>query len=605
MKKYVVWLFCFAMLPISSALAQEYQGNNFTLVTSLDRRYAELIVANVEAFYAITIRQFSLDTGSQPLSIYYSKTQADTQKLLGDAGYKVKVEYGYFAPQTSAVYVHQFMNNGQACPWTVLFSEISYKLVYSTFKNCPPWFCEGLACFLGEQRTVVNKDLVALGPNPWREQILTDRIEKGARPNMNRLFSTSATDRFSNWETGSHFAKALFCWLYEIGSLQNYLARVRTDGYDLAVLEKTVDKPHEKINLELLRFIKKNCYAGAYLKDGLDANDVSQKEQAFLKALELRPNYSTALFELAKLYHKGKNYEKCRVYLSKILSNPDYPDYRDAEELLADTYYNKEKDYSAALTHYQAAWEYSDCYEYKYRTAYKIANCYYKLNDPNDSQQWYAKFLNYNWEPEKMKSQVDYAKKYTGAQEMTSQNSSAQKPEPNNTQATEPSNPKIRLQTSLGDIVVELDSKAAPLTVKNFLRYVEEGGFDGTIFHRVIPDFMIQGGGFTPDMQQKQTHAPIINEASNGLKNNRGTVAMARTNNPNSATCQFFINLKNNDFLNYTGPNNPGYAVFGKVVEGMEIVDKTAQVQTTTKGMMADVPVTPIVIKSAKLVADK
>jgi cyclophilin family peptidyl-prolyl cis-trans isomerase len=163
----------------------------------------------------------------------------------------------------------------------------------------------------------------------------------------------------------------------------------------------------------------------------------------------------------------------------------------------------------------------------------------------------------------------------------------------------------VKLETTMGDIVIELNEKAAPVTVKNFLTYVGEGFYDGTIFHRVIPNFMIQGGGFTPDMAQKKTHPPIINEASNGLKNDRGTIAMARTNNPDSATCQFFINHKNNDFLNYAGASNPGYAVFGKVVDGMETVDKIAAVKTTRKGQHADVPVEPVVIKSAKVVSDK
>jgi len=164
---------------------------------------------------------------------------------------------------------------------------------------------------------------------------------------------------------------------------------------------------------------------------------------------------------------------------------------------------------------------------------------------------------------------------------------------------------KVKLETSMGDIVIELDEKAAPVTVKNFLTYAGESFYDGTIFHRVIPKFMIQGGGFTPDMAQKQTHPPIINEANNGLKNNRGTIAMARTNNPDSATSQFFINHKDNPNLNYVDARNPGYAVFGKVVEGMETVDKIAAVKTTRKGPQADVPVEPVVIKSAKVVSDK
>ncbi len=163
----------------------------------------------------------------------------------------------------------------------------------------------------------------------------------------------------------------------------------------------------------------------------------------------------------------------------------------------------------------------------------------------------------------------------------------------------------VKLQTNMGDIVIELNEQASPVTVKNFLRYVEEGFYDEVIFHRVIPNFMIQGGGFTAQMVQKQTHPPIVNEAGNGLKNDRGTIAMARTNNPNSATSQFFINHKTSDFLNYVENKNPGYAVFGRVTEGMNVVDAIAAVKTTTQKGMGDVPVEPVVIKSAEIVQKK
>jgi peptidyl-prolyl cis-trans isomerase A (cyclophilin A) len=171
----------------------------------------------------------------------------------------------------------------------------------------------------------------------------------------------------------------------------------------------------------------------------------------------------------------------------------------------------------------------------------------------------------------------------------------------------EPQKPKnekktVKLATSMGDIVIELDEKSAPVTVKNFLTYTQQEFYNGTIFHRVISNFMIQGGGFTKEMKQKKTHPPIVNEASNGLKNDRGTIAMARTSNPNSATSQFFINHRNNNPLNYTGPGNPGYAVFGKVIEGMDVVDKIAAVKTTVRGGMKDVPTEPVIINSATIV---
>ncbi len=163
-------------------------------------------------------------------------------------------------------------------------------------------------------------------------------------------------------------------------------------------------------------------------------------------------------------------------------------------------------------------------------------------------------------------------------------------------------NPKVRINTSLGEIVVELNSAKAPITVENFLFYVGRGFFDGTVFHRVIPNFMIQGGGFTSEMQQKSTAQPIINEANNGLSNLRGTIAMARTQVVNSATSQFFINLKDNFFLNYQNETSQGYGycVFGKVIEGMNVVDAIAKVQTGSVGMHQDVPLKPVIIFWAK-----
>jgi peptidyl-prolyl cis-trans isomerase B (cyclophilin B) len=162
--------------------------------------------------------------------------------------------------------------------------------------------------------------------------------------------------------------------------------------------------------------------------------------------------------------------------------------------------------------------------------------------------------------------------------------------------------PRVRLVTTLGDIVLELDRSKAPKTVENFLAYVKEGFYEGTIFHRVIDGFMVQGGGFTQDFMKKPTHSPIENEANNGLKNERGTIAMARTGAPHSATAQFFINVVNNDFLNYRSPTPRGwgYAVFGKVIEGMDVVDKIRRTATGSGGpFRKDVPRTAIVIEKA------
>lgn len=168
--------------------------------------------------------------------------------------------------------------------------------------------------------------------------------------------------------------------------------------------------------------------------------------------------------------------------------------------------------------------------------------------------------------------------------------------------------PRVRMQTSMGDIVLELDAEKAPRSVENFLRYVREGFYDGTIFHRVIAGFVIQGGGFTADYNKKPTHAPILNEADNGLRNERGTIAMARTFEPHSATSQFYINLKDNAFLDHKNatPRGFGYAVFGHVVKGMDVVDAIARVETGAAGPFPqDAPRQPVIIKDVELLDAK
>jgi cyclophilin family peptidyl-prolyl cis-trans isomerase len=159
----------------------------------------------------------------------------------------------------------------------------------------------------------------------------------------------------------------------------------------------------------------------------------------------------------------------------------------------------------------------------------------------------------------------------------------------------------IRFETTLGSFTVELFGDKAPVSAENFLKYVDEGFFDGTVFHRIVPGFVIQGGGFTEDMSQKKNHPPIKNEADNGVKNTRGTLSMARTNDINSATSQFFVNLKDNDFLD-NSRGNFGYAVFGKVTEGMDVIDKIAAVKTGRRKGFEDVPLDPVVMTSVRRV---
>jgi len=180
---------------------------------------------------------------------------------------------------------------------------------------------------------------------------------------------------------------------------------------------------------------------------------------------------------------------------------------------------------------------------------------------------------------------------------MTTENA---KPASQPTAAKAEGNPKVAMETSFGTIIIELDRAKAPKTVENFLAYVDSGFYNGTIFHRIIPTFMVQGGGMEPGLRQKPTRSPIPNECTNGLKNKRGTLAMARTNDPHSATAQFFINVVDNPFLDHPGQSGWGYCVFGTVVEGMDVVDKIKAVPTGNAGPHQNVPKQDVLIKSAK-----
>ncbi len=166
-------------------------------------------------------------------------------------------------------------------------------------------------------------------------------------------------------------------------------------------------------------------------------------------------------------------------------------------------------------------------------------------------------------------------------------------------------NPQVEMKTSLGTLTIELYADKAPKTVENFLQYARDGFFDGTVFHRVIPGFMIQGGGMSPELKEKPTRPPVQNEAKNGLKNETGTIAMARTSDPHSASAQFFINLKDNAFLDYPGRDGWGYAVFGKVVQGFDVVEKIARVPTGNSGFHQNVPTKPVLIEAARVLPEK
>ena len=408
-KRTLLCLICVLVL-LTRASGETYRSKHFIIQSDLDPRYVHFVQANCEAFYESMVGRYFKIGWYEPLFIYYSKRQSDTRKLLEKHGLDNDIGYGRYVDSIPAVYTHQLMDGGGGSGWGTLFHEMTHHFVKLNFKRAPAWFNEGLASFLGEQTRIVRGKLTVGLPNPWREQILRDKIENGFKPNVKRLCSMSSK-RFYNWSVGYHFARALFYWLHEKGYLQQYLEDVRSKGYELSVLEEAVSKSYKQISIELLRFIRKDCYAGAYFKDGQEAKGLDTKEQAFLKALELKPDYRAAQLELAWRYYHSNNYEECQDYLRVILNDTECKEYHGANKLMGHCCYMS-KDYKHASEYYQKALEYSDYYEYRYELYYWIGRCHHYLGDETTAKRFYKVFLDNNWEPERLGAKVKYARAY-------------------------------------------------------------------------------------------------------------------------------------------------------------------------------------------------
>jgi hypothetical protein len=246
---------------------------------------------------------------------------------------------------------------------------------------------------------IVKGKLVLAEPNPNMLQILKSEIDGGRKFKVNNLFKTSKR-QYYGLPGRRQFAQVFFYWLNQTGQMPQYLANAQQKGYDLEVLEETIANSWGKINKELAVFVEENAPAAARLHDARQAKDHAQRQQAFLKVLEIKPDHQAARLELAQCYYRSKNYENCRKHLNQILNDPQSAEFLPAATLMAHTYY-KQEDHTNALEYYNKAWEYSDCYEYKYKVAYQIAYCYESLENKKCATQAYKNYLDYNWEPEK------------------------------------------------------------------------------------------------------------------------------------------------------------------------------------------------------------
>lgn len=410
MKRYIFGIFAYFILLSSIALAGSYRSRNYIIYSDLDPRFIKFLQANAEVYYEAMEHKYFQTGGRKPIIIYYSKTQADTQALFDRKGIKSKAYYGLYLSSGPAIYTHQLMNTGSGTGWGTLFHEITHHFVGLNYQQAPAWFNEGLACILGEQTRIVKDNLNVGRPNPWREHVLRDMIEEGFQIDVRHLTSLSSKD-FNENRNIYHPTRALFYWLHEIECLAKYLQAVKQKGYGLSVLEDTVGLKINKINAELLTFIKKHCYAGAYLYDSRLAKDNIEKEEALLKSLELKPDYKAAHLGLAWLYYKNKDNQRCREHVIQILNDYENIEYPDAAKLIGHSYY-AEKNFSEALKYYGVALDYSGYIEYQYELYYWMGDCYHRLKDYVAARKMHKLFLDNNWEPTRLSKMVHNSKEY-------------------------------------------------------------------------------------------------------------------------------------------------------------------------------------------------
>ncbi len=415
MAKSVPLCLVWSLLFLSGAFSATCESQHFIIYSDLDPRYVRFIQANAEAYYEQMEQLYFKTGGEKRIIIYYSHTQADTQKLFDKHGLKEKAHYGRYVPAVPAIYTHQLMDTAGATGWGTLFHEITHHFIRLNFNDAPVWFDEGLACLLGEHTRIVKGKLNVGHPNPWREHELRKMIENGEQIDVRHLTSLSASE-FHNRRENYHPARALFYWLYDNGYLEKYLQNVRRKGFSLSVLERTVGKSYKTINTDLLSFIKSSCYAGAFLYEGLAAADDNHSERLFLKALELKPDYQAARLKLASGYFQRKNHQKCRDNLEQILKDPECIEYRGALELMGHICY-REKSYAEALKYYQQALDYSEHYELKHELYHWTAVCYHCLGRYDKARQFHKEFLDNNWEPDRLSRLVEYSHKYLKASE--------------------------------------------------------------------------------------------------------------------------------------------------------------------------------------------
>ncbi|MFI4910510.1 MAG: tetratricopeptide repeat protein [Sedimentisphaeraceae bacterium JB056] len=387
-----------------------YTSSHFVIHSNMDVRYVKFLQSNLEPFYEKMQNSYFAKGWDKPLDIYYTKSQSETRKLLAGIGCGQDIGYGVYISGLKAIFTHREMDSGGYSGLGTIYHEIIHYFVELNYDNAPAWFNEGLATFLGEQVRYVNNQLTLGCPNPWREHILAQMIESKFRIDVKYITSLSTRQFYRN-NYNYHPTRALFFWMYKNGYLCDYMRNVKTSGYSLDTLEKTVSKPASQINTELLAFIKINCYPAAYYYKGRSLKNTEEKKACFQKALQIKGDYYPAMLELARCSYKETDYENTKAILSQILKEQNCTEYAKAHEMIADIYYEK-KEFPEALTHYKCSWENSVCNEYRYWLAYRAGGCWHYMKNTEKAKHWYGLYIDNNWQPDKEPNAVKYAQNY-------------------------------------------------------------------------------------------------------------------------------------------------------------------------------------------------
>ena len=397
-------------LSTQDVTAKPLQAKRFDIQCSMDARYGRLVEMNAEAFYDGMVGNFFDKGWAKPLVIHYSQTQSDTSRLLKKHGFNGLSVYGVFKPEAHAIYTHWEMDDGGQSGWGTLFHEMVHAFTQVSDPKMPAWCNEGLATFLGERTRVVKGKISVGRPNPWRELILRDKIEKGYKIDVRKLMSMSTRKFYADGDN-YHTARVLFYWLHHKGKLKTYLKAAKRGKYAPSVLVRTVRMSYPRINAALLEFVKKHCYPAAYCREMELTKNPKKRKMLLEKALEANPESQMAMLKLGKMHRDRGDQKSCRDALKPIIADKQSTHRRWAMILMASGYY-REKDYASALTWYEKALDYSQYNVYGYELYANIANCYIMMKNYAKAREYYEKYLAENWRPDQSRPTVAYAKHF-------------------------------------------------------------------------------------------------------------------------------------------------------------------------------------------------